>query len=437
KPYSYASDIWSLGCVLYEICTLKHAFDAPNILMLIVKIIQHDFAPLPSCYPTEMTELLKALLNKDPDQRPTIDDVLQLPFISRHMQQICSRGGQLSNFLPRDEVKISPIPNSTVEICEYSYDEEAWPGKASSPTDVVSGWVAPMDDEVEERIEATEDEPIKPNYASEYNKECLNSKHIDYGRKVVRRKALTLDQKYNLKSVHYMNKLHLDAELELSLSDDDRSPTIRKPKVRQALRHPITPTSIPEEVSDIYSGSSNYDSGDENDGPYTSMSEYEAEENFYSDDSDFDEDSDIIPSHSIFHLMEHAYSDDFEDTEAEVIEYDNDDFSSDEDTQVPCKDLILESFDAERSLKDPSGPRDATALFNFTGMVTMVLLFICTCTYIRMKFPTIFDRGQLPGKHEGLTGLCWKASRIGERKSEWVAGMLFAMALHRLFFAPA
>ncbi|RLO00704.1 hypothetical protein DYB28_003246 [Aphanomyces astaci] len=42
KPYSYASDIWALGCVLYEVCTLKHAFDAPNILMLIVKIIQHD-----------------------------------------------------------------------------------------------------------------------------------------------------------------------------------------------------------------------------------------------------------------------------------------------------------------------------------------------------------------------------------------------------------
>ncbi|EQC28501.1 hypothetical protein SDRG_13829 [Saprolegnia diclina VS20] len=67
----------------------------------------------------------------------------------------------------------------------------------------------------------------------------------------------------------------------------------------------------------------------------------------------------------------------------------------------------------------------------------MVLLFICTCTYIRMKFPTLFDRGQLPGKHEGLTGLCWKASRIGERKSEWVAGMLLAMAVHRLFVAPA
>lgn len=28
KPYSYKSDVWALGCVLYEMCNLRHAFDA-------------------------------------------------------------------------------------------------------------------------------------------------------------------------------------------------------------------------------------------------------------------------------------------------------------------------------------------------------------------------------------------------------------------------
>ena len=28
SPYSYKSDIWALGCVLYEMCNLRHAFDA-------------------------------------------------------------------------------------------------------------------------------------------------------------------------------------------------------------------------------------------------------------------------------------------------------------------------------------------------------------------------------------------------------------------------
>ena len=33
KPYSYKSDIWALGCVFYEICNLKHAFDAEVIFL--------------------------------------------------------------------------------------------------------------------------------------------------------------------------------------------------------------------------------------------------------------------------------------------------------------------------------------------------------------------------------------------------------------------
>jgi len=50
KPYTYKSDVWSLGCILYELCSLKHAFNSENLLGLVFKIVQEKIEPIPSHY---------------------------------------------------------------------------------------------------------------------------------------------------------------------------------------------------------------------------------------------------------------------------------------------------------------------------------------------------------------------------------------------------
>jgi NIMA (never in mitosis gene a)-related kinase 1/4/5 len=47
QPYSYKSDIWSLGCVLYEMLALTHPFDAKNMKGLVSKILIADYLPVP------------------------------------------------------------------------------------------------------------------------------------------------------------------------------------------------------------------------------------------------------------------------------------------------------------------------------------------------------------------------------------------------------
>ena len=62
KPYTYKSDVWALGCVLYELCTLKHAFEANNLLGLVYKIVRDKQDPIPSIYSPELSQQVTKLL---------------------------------------------------------------------------------------------------------------------------------------------------------------------------------------------------------------------------------------------------------------------------------------------------------------------------------------------------------------------------------------
>jgi NIMA (never in mitosis gene a)-related kinase len=46
RNYNAKTDIWSLGCILYELCTLKHAFEAGNMNQLLMAIVRGRYAPI-------------------------------------------------------------------------------------------------------------------------------------------------------------------------------------------------------------------------------------------------------------------------------------------------------------------------------------------------------------------------------------------------------
>eukprot|EP00471_Norrisiella_sphaerica_P005427 CAMPEP_0184481902 /NCGR_PEP_ID=MMETSP0113_2-20130426/3476_1 /TAXON_ID=91329 /ORGANISM="Norrisiella sphaerica, Strain BC52" /LENGTH=645 /DNA_ID=CAMNT_0026861339 /DNA_START=446 /DNA_END=2383 /DNA_ORIENTATION=+ len=83
KPYSKPSDIWAMGCVLYEMCTLKHAFNANNLLGLVWKIVQKKHPPIPKQYSIELANLIDSMLEKDPRKRPSVKEILDKPFIKK------------------------------------------------------------------------------------------------------------------------------------------------------------------------------------------------------------------------------------------------------------------------------------------------------------------------------------------------------------------
>jgi NIMA (never in mitosis gene a)-related kinase len=75
-PYNSKSDIWSLGCVCYEICALVPPFRAENMDGLYKKVLKGNFSRIPNIYSDELNHVIKKLLNVNVNQRPSCDQIL-------------------------------------------------------------------------------------------------------------------------------------------------------------------------------------------------------------------------------------------------------------------------------------------------------------------------------------------------------------------------
>jgi len=65
-----------------------------------------------------------------------------------------------------------------------------------------------------------------------------------------------------------------------------------------------------------------------------------------------------------------------------------------------------------------------SALFNFQSLLLVLLLLICTCTYVRAVMPRVIDSNK-----SGFLGVFWMSARIGERLSPYVAIACVVMAV--------
>jgi len=77
KGYSFKSDIWSLGCILYELCTLDLPFGERNIKEVYFNIMKGKYNNIPKHYSKEMEIIINLLLQKDPKKRPSCNEILE------------------------------------------------------------------------------------------------------------------------------------------------------------------------------------------------------------------------------------------------------------------------------------------------------------------------------------------------------------------------
>ncbi|KAL8350725.1 hypothetical protein RB601_001018 [Gaeumannomyces tritici] len=81
EKYTLKSDIWSLGCIIYELCAREPPFNAKTHFQLVQKIKEGKIAPLPPAYSPELTAVIKDCLRVNPDRRPDTAALLNLPVV--------------------------------------------------------------------------------------------------------------------------------------------------------------------------------------------------------------------------------------------------------------------------------------------------------------------------------------------------------------------
>ena len=87
NPYDFKSDIWSLGCVVYEMVMLRTPFRAETMAELYKKIMKGEYQKLSKNYCNDLDYVISLMLQVNAKARPTTEMILNLNEVKLRIEE--------------------------------------------------------------------------------------------------------------------------------------------------------------------------------------------------------------------------------------------------------------------------------------------------------------------------------------------------------------
>ncbi|KAI2637917.1 kinase-like protein [Hypomontagnella submonticulosa] len=118
ERYTLKSDIWSLGCIIYELCAREPPFNAKTHIQLVQKIKEGKVAALPHVYSAELVSVINKCLTVNPDLRPDTAMLLNLPIVRlmRKEREAVNNHRRLENQRAIVATKLKAVENQLASL---------------------------------------------------------------------------------------------------------------------------------------------------------------------------------------------------------------------------------------------------------------------------------------------------------------------------------
>lgn len=91
RPYGLKSDIWSLGCVLYEMVTLRCPFREDNMVKLYNKVLVGEYKKIPNNFSEELNWIIDQMINSDINKRFSCDEILNCEIVKKYLDKYMNK----------------------------------------------------------------------------------------------------------------------------------------------------------------------------------------------------------------------------------------------------------------------------------------------------------------------------------------------------------